>query len=139
MKITDQQWQEITDAAKAGIEGWNATAVEGGSTDTFRISVRDLKDGVALITEHDSSSGTRRHVVIRKLTDGEVRPATISKKGKSSFSITWKEADPKHWAMLAGKSAEEIIDAIGLLRYRMVTLNSARGDTWTRTVAGSDE
>ena len=119
MIVDDQTWASIIEETKAGINKWNAIAVERGLEDRFLVHVFDMRPNTALVTEHRERYGIESKAVVRE-ADGHIRKAKpIVKKGRIA-GIKCGGHDPKAWSSLADKPAADIVKKLGLTNYIMV-------------------
>jgi len=137
MIITEEKWNEIITATRAGIDKWKARAAECQCEDRFTVETYKSDNYSVLTTAHDDGWRGKRRAVARDMTTGEVRAATLIMKQRKGFGrvpvgVKIKQTDPKAWKSLADKSADEIKRGLGLTDFRMVTSVVA---TTTRTTS----
>jgi hypothetical protein len=121
MIITNEKWNDIIVETRAKIDQWNENARKHQKSDVFRIKVDNHQDGLAILcTEHAAEDQRTEHkIVVREITTGEVRRATVVKRrGRVTGFKVWKP-DPKAWKSLAEKPAAEIVKQLKLTHFWM--------------------
>jgi hypothetical protein len=127
MYVTDEQWNEIIEATKTGIDRWNASAAKHGATYRYSFEVWKPNDNfVMLQTEQKQNSGNRyTHEIARETATGELRNIKLkyskSRKTRGQIIGFVVKPDPKSWATLANKPAPVIVKQLKLLDYIVVT------------------
>jgi hypothetical protein len=118
MTIDDAKWEEIVAATQARIAKLNAMARERRADSEFVCTVEPTTDGGAVLaTMHKAPYGTKCKAVARDKT-GALSPVRIKRRNALEFYT--KPDRPKTWAKLAGRSADEIVTALGLTDYFVV-------------------
>jgi hypothetical protein len=114
----------MMEVVKQRIDRLNASAIQYARSDRFDWKTHRDDKHTSIVTEHHGPWGVNRKAVAMELVSGELRSARVVKNGKG-HALKIKADTPKSWEKLAGKSADSIVDAVGVAGFTLLLGGSA--------------